>query len=86
MTVPASSEVVVMDNAVPVTVMERLAVAVVAGLPESVTFTVKFDVPAFVGLPEITPALDRDNPVGKVPDEIVHEYGEVPPVAARVAE
>lgn len=56
-----------------------------AGLEESLTFTVKLDVPAFVGLPEMTPALESTSPAGRLPLEIDHLYGDFPPLAVRVA-
>ena len=57
------------------------------GVVESVAVTIKDEVPADVGLPEITPvpAL-RVSPPGRLPLEIDHEYGSVPPAAARVVE
>ena len=66
------------------TVRERLCVAV---LPlASVTFTVKEDEPLVVGVPLMTPAVLSERPAGKVPLLRLHVYGEVPPVAASVAE
>jgi hypothetical protein len=54
------------------TTMLRLAVAVRLAL--SVTITVKLDVPATVGVPEITPvAPASDSPVGKLPELKLHE-------------
>jgi hypothetical protein len=48
--------------------------------------TVKFDGPAVVGVPEITPVeLFKDSPAGRLPVVTAHEYGVTPPVAARVA-
>jgi hypothetical protein len=48
--------------------MLRLAVAVwCVGVAASVTVTVKGNVPAVVGIPEIMPALFRVKPVGRVP-------------------
>jgi hypothetical protein len=53
----------------------------------SVTITVNDDVAAVVGVPEITPVADpSDNPAGKLPELMLHKYGGVPPVAARIAE
>jgi hypothetical protein len=52
-------------------------------LAASVTFTVKFDVPAIVGVPVIAPVdVFRLSPAGSVPAERLQEYGVVPPVAA----
>jgi len=48
--------------------MLRLAVAVwLVGVAESVTVTVKENVPATVGVPEIMPELLRVSPAGRVP-------------------
>jgi hypothetical protein len=70
---PAAREFVVTDNA-GFTTMLKLAVAVLAvGVSESVTVTVKFDVPDEVGVPEMAPveAL-RLSPAGKLPVVTVH--------------
>ena len=64
------------------TVMLRFAVA--KALLASVTFAVKLLVPEVVGVPEITPALDRVSPPGKLPVLIVQDSGVVPPLAANV--
>src|SRR5262252_3122336 len=48
--------------------------------PASVAFTVNVYVPATVGVPEITPAADRDSPVGRLPVRVAHVYGAAPPV------
>jgi len=51
------------------TVMLRFAEAEVAGEPESVTLTVKLEVPAVVGVPEITPvAAASVRPAGSEPE------------------
>jgi hypothetical protein len=49
--------------------MPRFLVAVWAvGVSESVTVTVKFDGPAVVGVPEITPVeVFSESPVGRLP-------------------
>ncbi len=58
-------------------------VAVAPGV--SVTRAVKFDVPAAVGVPVIAPVdVLRESPAGRLPEEIHHTYGVVPPVAAIV--
>jgi hypothetical protein len=50
------------------TAMERLAGAVCAGLSESVTVTVKLEVPAVVGVPVMSPVeASRVSPAGSVP-------------------
>jgi len=49
--------------------MLRFAEAEVAGEPESVTLTVKLEVPAVVGVPEITPvAAASVRPAGSEPE------------------
>jgi hypothetical protein len=68
-----------MLTAAGLTVSDNGAVAVCAAL--SVTFTVKFDVPAVVGVPLMVPLAERAKPAGKVPTETVHVYGVVPPLA-----
>jgi len=49
-------------------VMLKLAVALVAGEPESVTFTVKLEDPVAVGEPEIVPPADSVKPAGNDPE------------------
>jgi hypothetical protein len=39
---------------------------------ESVTVTPKVEVPATVGVPEITPLFASVNPAGRLPDETFH--------------
>jgi hypothetical protein len=70
---PAGREVVVTVTA-GFTVMLRLALAVLAvGVSESVTVTVKFVVPAVVGVPEIAPVAElRIRPAGKLPVVTLH--------------
>jgi hypothetical protein len=57
------------------------------GVVESATFTVKLNVPADVGIPEITP-LDavKLRPGGRRPELMLQVYGVTPPVAVKVAE
>jgi hypothetical protein len=50
------------------------------------TRTVKFAVPAVVGVPVITPAADNVRPAGGVPDVTDHKYGGAPPLAAKLWE
>ena len=52
---------------------------------ESETFTVKVVEPDALGDPVMLPEEDRVRPFGNCPEEIVHVYGGVPPVAARTA-
>jgi hypothetical protein len=76
LTVAAGSEVVVTLSAVTETVMLRNAALVAAGVSESVTYTVKFDVPLAVGVPEITPvAVFNVRPAGKLPRVTAQVYG-----------
>jgi hypothetical protein len=88
-TCPAPSVVVLIVNGAVVVVgevvMEKLAVFVCAGDSLSVTATVKFEVPLAVGVPEITPALDKVRPAGRLPAFIDQVYPGVPPPAASVA-
>jgi hypothetical protein len=62
-------------------VMDRVAVAVCCGVPESFTVTLAVLVPATVGVPLITPVVALiDNPAGRlVADQV---YDVTPPVAA----
>jgi hypothetical protein len=72
-TVPAGNAAVVMRSLAGLTTMESAFVTVFAGAQESITLTVKFDVPYAVGVPEITPvpaAIDR--PAGRLPELIDH--------------
>ncbi len=83
-TLPPASDVVVALSGGTVTVMLKLALLVAAvGVWESVTVTVKFDVLLEdpVGVPEITPALLKLNPAGKLPAVTAQLYGGTPPVA-----
>ena len=66
-----SGEVVVTDKAGFTTIL-KLAVLVAVGVSESVTVTVKLKVPDAVGVPEITPALLKLKPAGKVPGGTLH--------------
>jgi hypothetical protein len=86
--VPPFSDVVVTDGdcAVAATSIVRFAVAIAVGEPESFTCTVKAEVPACVGVPEIKPEPEIVIPTGKLPFVIDQLYGAVPPVAAKVVE
>jgi len=53
-------------------------------VPPPVTWTVKLEVAAVVGVPLRTPAEDRPSPAGSVPAVTDQLYGVVPPVAASV--
>ena len=61
----------VMLSGVPPTTIEVVADLLCAGLPLSVTVTVKLDVPETVGVPEMVPLLARVRPVGKLPEVMV---------------
>ncbi len=57
---------------------------VCTGVPESVALTVRFDVPASVGVP-LTMQPFKVRPAGRVPAVNVQAYGEVPPVTPMFA-
>ena len=57
--------------------------ALVALPPALLALTVKFDVPAAVGAPEMVPLAASDKPAGKAPLSMLQVMGAVP-VAARV--
>ena len=82
-TVPAGSDAVEIVGAAT-----ALIVTVNALVDETplapVTWTVKVEVAAAVGVPLRTPAVDRVSPAGGVPEETDQLYGAVPPVAANV--
>ena len=76
-----------MPEAAAETAIEKDWLAVCAGELESVTFSVKEEVPLAVGDPLIVPVdAPSANPAGNVPLVSDHVYGTVPPVAATVAE
>ena len=60
----------------------KVAVAVAAGVCESLTCTVKVAVCWAVGVPVILPNWLRLSPVGKLPEAMLHVYGGTPPLAA----
>lgn len=66
------------------TVMESAFVEVCAVL--SVTFTVKFHVPAAVGVPVMDPTIDMVSPGGSDPTLMDHKYGDTPPAAVKTSE
>jgi hypothetical protein len=81
---PLCIDVVVIESAA-LTVIESTWVAVRD--PLSVTRTVKFAVPAVVGVPASAPdEASNENPAGNVPTATAQVYGVVPPAAAKVAE
>ena len=60
--------------------------ALCAGVPESVTLTVKLDVPALVGVPVIWPLEESVRPAGRLPAATLQLYGAVPPIALSAVE
>ena len=66
-------------------VMLRLELALTCGLSESLTVTVKVEVPVALGVPEIVPLPElMESPSGKLPLVMLHAYGCTPPLAATV--
>ena len=63
-----------------VTVYDRLPVQLLL----SFAWTMKVKLPAAVGVPDRTPAVDRLSPVGSVPLDFVKVYGLLPPLAVNV--
>jgi hypothetical protein len=82
-TAPAGSDVVVIVRAGGATVIESGLVAVL--LAESLTWTVKLDVPAVVGVPEMAEPFSV-SPAGSVPEAIDQMFPPAPPVELKVAE
>src|SRR6202011_2139593 len=81
-TVPFGKVVVVIASGATVTTMLNALAAACCGVLESFAFIVKFDVPAAVGVPEITPvAVFSVRPAGNPPIK-VHVIGAVPPLVA----
>jgi len=84
LTCPSGRLLVVIDNcAGAITTCNG---SVVLWEAASVTFAVNPNVPAAVGVPDNTPALDSVSPPGSVPALTDHMYEPVPPVAASDAE
>ncbi len=84
-TVPEGSDVVLMLSVPPVdpfTEMLSAAVWICCGVPVSATFTVKYEVPVAVGVPEMPPVLVRVKPEGNDPVSRLQVRVPVPPVAA----
>ena len=76
LTAPVASELLVITSC---WTMVRLSAFVTFcwGVPESAAWTVKLDVPAVVGVPEITPVLAlRVSPAGSEPTETVQVIGD----------
>ena len=81
--VAAGKEVVVIESAGAVTVIDSAWAADAGVASASVTSAVKPKVPVQDGFPVIAPVLElRVSPACSAPDSIDHEYGLVPPVAA----
>ena len=71
--VPEGSVEVVITSVCAATTIVIAADFVCTGLPLSLAVTVKLEVPAVVGVPEITPVAGaRANPAGRVPVVIDH--------------
>src|ERR1700690_20267 len=62
----------------------RLKVRVALEDAASVTLAIKLKLPPAVGVPEMAPELENDNPDGRVPDTKDQEYGVVPPLAESI--
>jgi hypothetical protein len=84
LTTPEGRVVVVMTSS-GLMVMVNACFAVWGGVPESVAVTVKFVVPAAVGVPEMSPAPLRVNPAGSFPVVTLQLIAPVPPEAASEA-
>ena len=83
-TTPFGAELVVTSKLAAMAML-RLCVSVSAvGLVLSVARTEKFDVPAEVGVPDITPAPLSESPAGRLPLSSVQDTGTFPPVAVSV--
>jgi hypothetical protein len=81
---PPGRLVVLIARGVPAWTRLRVtvAVAVWASDPASFTVTPNEKFPLIVGVPEMTPVdAARLSPAGRLPEEIDHVYGAVPPVA-----
>jgi hypothetical protein len=64
------------------TVIDTVAELVLSGLEESASDAVKWKVPLAEGVPDMTPVAElRLRPDGRLPDEIDHTYGLLPPTA-----
>jgi len=81
LTVPGDKVVVVMTS-LGLMVMVNACFAVWGGVPESVAVTVKFVVPAAVGVPAMSPEPPRVNPPGRLPVVTLQLTEPVPPEAA----
>ena len=68
-----------------VTVIESACCTLCCGVPESLAVTVKFEVPAVVGVPEIAPAALIVNPAGKLPLVTLRVIVPTPPLVSTLA-
>jgi hypothetical protein len=83
-TVPAGREAVVIERATAAGLIVKVN-AFVDETPLAVTWTVKLEVAAVVGVPPRTPVEEfRVRPAGSVPPDTVQDLVPVPPVAANV--
>ncbi len=81
---PPGKVVVVITGAALIVISKALLLVAPA---KSVTRAVKLEVPAVVGVPEISPVAALSvNPAGSEPVLLDHVYGGVPPVAVKVCE
>jgi hypothetical protein len=70
---PGKLDVEMVSGAGAAITIESLSVVVSAGLPESVTFTVKLLVPVALGVPEIRPVAEVSvKPAGRLPVVMDH--------------
>jgi hypothetical protein len=70
--VAAARLVVVTDSPVALIASDSCTEVVCSGDPLSFTATVNVNDPVTVGVPEITPPLDKLKPAGRLPDAIDH--------------
>lgn len=78
-TVPSGREVVEMVNPGWMVMLRAFVVVCGIGVVESLAITVKFEIPAVVGVPEMTPVLASiDRPGGRLPALIFQLTGSVP--------
>ena len=83
---PLGSEAVLIESTGFTRMRNCLNVVCAVGIAESLTVTVKVDVPDVVGTPLICPvAVFKVSPVGKAPAVTLQVYGVVPPLACSVA-
>lgn len=81
---PLGKEVVVIANPVVMVILSACC-TLCCGVPESLAVTVKFEVPAAVGVPEIAPAVLMVNPAGKEPLVTLRVMAPTPPLVCTLA-